>query len=124
PLSILKQAQAGTITPEAIEAVATVYPELFQQMRQRTIDYLGKHGNKTVPYQSQLGLTMLLGVNVSPTTSGPSLMLNQAVYARKKGGGGQAGSAMKPLNIGAGRAKALTLSTRTLTPLQASNARR
>src|SRR5206468_727699 len=40
PTSILKQAAAGTLTPEAIEAVATVYPELYAKIRGAIVEKL------------------------------------------------------------------------------------
>lgn len=79
PTSILKQAAQGTLTPEAVEAVATVYPELFQKIRGEVVDQLA--GKKAVPYRSKLMLSMLMGQDLDGTTSPHALQRNFAMYA-------------------------------------------
>lgn len=79
PTSILKHAAQGTLTPESIEAVATVYPQLFEKIRGEVVDQLA--GKKAVPYRSKLMLSMLLGQDLDGTTSPHALQRNFATFA-------------------------------------------
>lgn len=110
PMGILKQAAAGTLTPEAVEAVATVYPELFDRMRAEAVSRLA--GAKAVPYRSRLMLTMLLGQDMDGTTTPMALMRNRMVFAKPL-------APPPPAKPGK-----LTLANRMQTPMQESAARR
>jgi hypothetical protein len=79
PTSILKAAAAGTLTPEALEAVKTVYPALFQQIQSQLMDKLAS--KKDVPYRSRLMLSMLLGQNIDGSTNGMTIARNQMAMA-------------------------------------------
>jgi hypothetical protein len=84
PTSILKQASAGTLTPEAVEAVRTVYPELFNRMQQSVLQQIAEnHG--TVPYQSRVMLSLLLGQPMDGTTQPAIVAATQLAYAKMQG---------------------------------------
>lgn len=88
PTSILKQAAAGTLTPEAVEAVKTVYPELFGRMQQAVLGKIAD-SNGHVPYQNRAMLSLLLGQPMDSTTQPGSLKMAQMTYANAAGRGQQ-----------------------------------
>lgn len=120
PLVILKQAAAGTLTTEAVEAVQTVYPDLYARIQAAIVEKLAAHSG-TVPYRSRMALSQILGQDVD----GSLLMLaaNQAAHqgpSRKQNAAPQP-QAIKTSSVGLGR---ISLSTRSMTPQQASASRR
>lgn len=120
PLVVLKQAAAGTLTPEAIEAVQAVYPDLFARMQAGIVSRLAS-GNRP-PARSRLMLSLLLGQDMDGSLG--MLMANQAIHqgpSAKQQGPGAAPPAIKPNSRGMGR---VSISERSLTPLQASANRR
>lgn len=109
PVGILKQAAAGTLTPEAVEAVRVVYPELFAQIALAVYDQLAKHPN--VPYRSRLMLSLLLGEDMDGSIGMGAA--NQSAFAAPQRQSGP----------GPSKAGSVTLSSRTLTPQQRAAAR-
>lgn len=113
PLSIVKQAAAGTLTPEGVEAVRTVYPDLYADMQTRIVEALTKHPN--VPAPQRMMLSMLLGMDVDGSIG--QLAANQATYqapSQKPGLGTPRG------DPGAG---ALDMAKRSETPAQRAASR-
>jgi hypothetical protein len=118
PTTILKQASAGTLTPEAIDAVRTVHPALFAQMQQALLSKLST--TKTVPYKSRLMLSLLLSQPVDGTTTQAAIAANQASMAAPPQSPTQQSGAIAPTQGGLSN---LTLSNRSQTPAQASQNR-
>lgn len=59
PVSIVRQAAAGTLTPEAVEAVQAVYPDLMASIQHAVLHQMNVHGDPPV---SQWGaIEMLMG---------------------------------------------------------------
>lgn len=79
PLLILSQVKDGTITPESINAVKTMYPALYQRMSgklmQEMTDAMAK--DKMVPYKTRIGLSMFLGTPVDSTFNSSAIMAAQ-----------------------------------------------
>ena len=83
PAGVLKQAAAGTLTPEAVEAVQTVYPALYRHIQEAVVEKLAsRHG--AVPYQSRLMLSMLTGLDVDGSATGPAIAANQAALVARR----------------------------------------
>lgn len=80
PLGVLRQAQAGTLTPESIEALQTVYPALYAKIQGQIVGHLSN--GKTIPYRQKLMLSMLLGKDLDGTLSGMAIARNQALFAK------------------------------------------
>ncbi len=80
PLSVLKQAQEGTLTPEAVEAVATVYPQLMDRIRFAALDKLSDR-TKPVPYRQRLMLSLLLGQDMDGSLSASAAVAAAAAAA-------------------------------------------
>ena len=114
PLSILKQASAGTLSPEAVEAVATVYPELMTKIRTQLLDKIS--GSRTPPsYRARMMTSMLLGSDTDGSLAGMQKM--QSAYSMP------AAHPQAPKG-GAGALGKITLSNRLLTSQQATAQRK
>ncbi len=61
PLSVLDDWQRGTLTPEAMEAIKSVYPLLYQDIREKVAQELSGT-TKPIPYNEQIQLQLLLDV--------------------------------------------------------------
>jgi len=61
PLSILKDLETNSLTREKVEAVQAVYPQLYQQIQEKTMDALAKQG-EDVPYKKRIQLGILLDI--------------------------------------------------------------
>jgi hypothetical protein len=83
PVSILYQANQGTLTPEAVEAVKTVMPTLMQEIQSHVIEEMSKKGHDLfkLPMQKKLGLSLLMGGDMMNATKQENLALNQASLA-------------------------------------------
>lgn len=62
PLSILDDLERGDISREQVEALESVYPRLFAEMRSSILEELGKR-KEPLPYESRKTLDLLLGLN-------------------------------------------------------------
>lgn len=111
PLGILKKASAGTLMPEHVEALAAVYPQLHQKIQTQLIASLPKDPSK-VPYASRRGIGMLLGQPMDGSFTARSIKASQAAFAPPAPAKGP-----KPTLGGLSK---LTVSSRFLTPQQAS----
>jgi len=116
PLGILKQAAAGTLTPEAVEAVRVVYPQLYGQIQSAITEQLAGQ-RKRPSYQSILGMSMLLGYSLDGSTTPGAVQRAQASFA-KPAAPPQGRSGATPA-----RADSLKIANRYQTPSQDSAAR-
>lgn len=114
PMSILKQAATGTITPEAIEAVRTVYPDLFAKMQGAVVDKLTDPRADRPPYQSRLGLSAIMGYSLDGSAMPGFLLRTQQSFVRAPPPAQKATPS---------RADNLQVANRTQTPGQASASR-
>lgn len=103
PHSVLKQIASGTLTPEAVEAVRTVYPSFYAATVLELHSQISRNPSR-VPYQTKMMLSMYFGEDVDRTTRSSGIQMNQMVYAPKPKVG-------RPPTAGGGK---LTVSERTL----------
>jgi hypothetical protein len=64
PMTILDDFNAGILTPESVEAVRTIYPEIYANISSKLIDKMSSV-KKPISYQSKLQISTLLGTPVS-----------------------------------------------------------
>jgi hypothetical protein len=83
PLTILKHVKDGTITPQDITTISTVYPALYDSMKEQVMDKLVEYSQKDVKldYATKIGLSLFLGTNLESSTRPNNIMANQAIYA-------------------------------------------
>lgn len=69
PLSVLEHVNNGTVNNHHIEALQTVFPELHQEMIQKSIEELGKlKMNKTqLPYYKRVAISKFIGQPLDST---------------------------------------------------------
>lgn len=81
PFSIVEFAATRRLYPEAVEAVAVVYPELYAQIQSQTAEIIG--GLRTLPpYQSRAYVGMLLQVPTDPSLEPQMIQQLQSRYAQ------------------------------------------
>jgi hypothetical protein len=81
PVSVLTDMQLGMVTPEQIEAVRTVYPELHVELSQRLLERAAKADaeGKRLPMQTRNQIGRFVGVQIEPAFKGSVLaLLDQA----------------------------------------------
>jgi hypothetical protein len=87
PLHSLDKMKEGTLVPQDIEALSSVYPKNFQQMQQSVyssmIDYVDKHGTDNIPKQTKAMISLFLGQDMDASLTPQSIAFNQAIFAQK-----------------------------------------
>jgi len=78
PLSILDDAMRGDLTAEAVEAVRTVYPQVFAMMQAQIAERMGNA--KNIPYKRRMQISTLLGQDMTGTMNPRMGMMAQSVY--------------------------------------------
>jgi hypothetical protein len=82
PLMILKHVKDGTITPQDITTISTVYPGLYEQLKQNIMDKMvdSLHKGTSIPYETRLGLSLFLGQPLERSIQPSSIMSNQSIH--------------------------------------------
>lgn len=86
PMSVLGQVEAGTLTPEAVDALRTVYPRVYEDIAaayRAEVVRLGAEGLSPSREQAS-ALTLLLDAPVEGIDSPETMAVLQAVYAKNK----------------------------------------
>jgi hypothetical protein len=91
PGSIEERLADGSVTPEDAEAIRTVYPEMYEDIKMRIIEQLPEL-QKQLPYERRLALSIFSGVPVDPAMHPRILRVLQGSFANEPGseGGTQA----------------------------------
>lgn len=81
PLTILKHVKDGTITPQDIEAISNIYPSLYEDMKQKTLEQLMELRAKgtEIDYKTRIGLSVFLGQPLESSMMPQNIMANQVV---------------------------------------------
>lgn len=79
PLSILDDLESGSLSPEAAEAVKSVYPELFQKIQQTIIDKLPEI-QQNLSYDKRLQLSLLMDVSTDPSLEPQNIIALQSNF--------------------------------------------
>lgn len=77
PASALEDAAGGRLTPESVEALASVYPTLLADLRGRVVEQLVEHPS-LLDYQQRVSLGLLLGMDLDESMSAPVIAALQA----------------------------------------------
>jgi hypothetical protein len=121
PLQVLKQAAAGTVTPEGIEVLRVVYPDLLTKMQGAITDKLTEPRLQRPSYQSRLGMSAIMGYSIDGSTVPAVVQRMQAAFAAPSSRPADGQQQVRPTQGGASK---VTLANRSQTPAQASQARR
>lgn len=68
PASVVSMLANGTITKESVDAIKTVYPNMYKEMVEFSMNFVQEHmaKGKTLPFQKVVGLGILLGQPLIP----------------------------------------------------------
>lgn len=114
PLGIFDQVKNGTITPEAVETLQTVYPKLYGSIKEAiTENMMGLKNPTEIPYQTKLSLSMLMGEALDQSLNPSSIMSNQQLTSAI-----QQIQQVPHIKQSKSKAKKITLSERSQTSFQ------
>jgi len=80
PLNILKDIESGSVSPEQVETLATVYPDLYSRIQREVMDQITT-SNEPVPYSKRLQLGLLLNIPTDSSLNGPAIAQLQTAFA-------------------------------------------
>jgi hypothetical protein len=97
PASLLDDVAAGKLSPEAVDAVRTVYPAMFGDMQKRVVEKLAKlqSEGRAPNLATRMQLALLLGIPTDPLLVPSNLRAVQAIYP-PPAAAGQAGALPSP----------------------------
>lgn len=99
PLTLVSDLENGRVTREAVEAVKTLYPSIYDSIRQRVGEELAT-AKTVVPYQKQLALGILFDVQTHPSLDPAFIAAMQQTWKPQQGGQGGGGMPPgRPLNV-------------------------
>lgn len=98
PLSVLKHIQDGTILPEHVKHLNSMYPEVHDYLSKKITDRLVNHQkDETKPSDRTVqGLSLFLGSALKSSLTPASIQAAQATFAPKQGVGQQQQQVKKP----------------------------
>lgn len=82
PLSILPHIKNGTILPQDVVGLKTMYPSLYNRMTTKLMDQMMNHLSKegTIPYKTRLGLSLFLGQPMDSSMTPGGIMSSQGTF--------------------------------------------
>lgn len=98
PLLVLHKIQSGTIIPQDVIALKTMYPSLYNKFNQQLTSHITEmvHNGENIPYKTRLGLSIFMMQPLDSTMLPSSIMAAQMVSSPQKGGENQQQSPQKP----------------------------
>lgn len=86
PSMILRELKQGTLVPAHIEAIATVYPKMYQEMQTEVMDQMTKAIAKKqlIPYRMKNMLSLFLNHDMDASITPQAILSNQAAMARSQ----------------------------------------
>lgn len=122
PLDIMNQVKNDSITPQAIEAVSTVYPRLYDKIKGSVMEHIASMTDPSeIPYQTKLSLSMLMGEPLDKSMRTDNIATNLSLYKAAENEK-QAANAPKKKTRTAGLSK-ITLADRSQTTFQQAASR-
>lgn len=121
PLYVLHKVKNGTVIPEEIQAVQTIYPDLYQRLQNQITEHLvdAKNNGATIPYKTKIGLSAFLGSPIDTTFTPESIQAAQPMQQNQPPQGAQTGAQPKRSTSALGK-----MATMAQTPGQARAAER
>jgi hypothetical protein len=121
PLSVLHKVKQGTVIPEEVGAIKTIYPALYQRLSDQITEHMveAKGKGATIPYRTKIGLSAFLGSPIDTTFTPEAIQAAQPVQQNQPPQGAQTG--VQPKRSTSGLDKMATMAQ---TPGQARVAER
>jgi hypothetical protein len=79
PESVFKDMEAGRLSHESAEALRAVYPNLFSQLRDKTMEFISE--NPKLPYNKKLQLGVLLDIPTDESLLPQNVLGLQSMFA-------------------------------------------
>lgn len=97
PLSVLHKVKNGTVIPEEVQAVQTIYPDLYQRLQNQITEHLveAKANKATIPYRTKIGLSAFLGSPLDTTMTPEAIQSAQPMQQNQPPQGAQTGAQPK-----------------------------
>lgn len=115
PLVTISHMKTGTLRPDDVKALASMYPGTYSRMKQKLTDEIIAHTSKEqeIPYKTKLNLSLFLGAPLDASMTPQSIQASQTMPIQAK----PQPSAAKPgkSNLGA----LSKMPSMAMTPLQA-----
>lgn len=84
PTNIMTEIKSGTLTPQSLETIQTVYPKLYSEMQTQLTEALTKKmtsKSNLLPHQTKLALSLFLGQDLDASTTSQNVLSNQTALA-------------------------------------------
>lgn len=98
PLTVLRLIKEGKLTPQDVQHLTALYPELHNGINQKIMDTMTDHvaKGKTVPYSIRLGLSQLMGQPLDSGMSQAGIASNQMAISQGRQQAQAQNAPMKP----------------------------
>lgn len=85
PLLAFKHIKSGTLIPQDVETIHTIYPEYYQKMSEQMMMEMTNalHNETFIPYKIRQGMSLFLGQPLDSTMTPTGIMSAQAVFQQQ-----------------------------------------
>ena len=85
PMVVMQKMKDGTLLPQDVQVVQTLYPAMYKEMRQKLISQMTTHLSKegTIPYRTRQSLSLFMAQPMDSTMTPQSIQSVQMMYASK-----------------------------------------
>lgn len=91
PMSAMQHVAQGTLSPAHLEALQTIYPVVYQMMKEQILDFHASHPDVKLPLAERQSVATFLGTPLDTFSDGDSLRVLQASYQPKQQAPGPTG---------------------------------
>lgn len=78
PLSVLSHVKRGTLRNEHLEALGTVYPHLYDEMKKKVTEHMDPEKARALPYGTKISIAKFMGQPMDGSMFPQSIQANQA----------------------------------------------
>jgi hypothetical protein len=84
PMTVLQELKQGTLTREHVEALRTVYPDLYSRIQQQVLAQLQDAKEDEIPYSKRVQVSILLDIPGDDSLLGKNVAALQANFTRQE----------------------------------------
>lgn len=78
PLSVLSHVKRGTLRNEHLEALGTVYPHLYNEMKKKVTEHMDPEKARSLPYGTKVSIAKFMGQPMDGSMLPQSIQANQS----------------------------------------------
>lgn len=79
PLVVLQSIKDGTLTPQDVTSISTLYPSMYEEMKMKMLEKIAEKGADSLSYKSKLCLSLFMGQPMDSSTNVNNIATNQAI---------------------------------------------